>query len=330
MADIEKEIRKEEKVIGKFFKNKTNVWMTISIVLAIVLILVLVWPSGMNKSQVSEVVTSFGVSKGAVLSVTNVTLKSGLYEVMVSYDGDEFPLYVSKDGKFLGQMSEIAPATTTASTTPAQQTPTVPKTAKPKVELFVMAYCPYGTQNEKGLLPVMNLLKDKADFQIKFVYYIMHGQKEIDENTLQYCIQKEQSSKFISYLTCFLNASDSAGCLVKSGVDKTKLNACVATADTQFSITKNFNNKASWLSGQYPLYDVNKAENDLYGIGGSPTLVINGVEVAARAPAKILAAVCSGFTTQPAECTQTLDSSDPSPSFGYNPSDGSATTATCG
>jgi len=69
----------------------------------------------------------------------------------------------------------------------------------PEVELFVMSHCPYGTQMEKGILPVVELLGDKIDFKIRFVYYAMHGEKEVNEEARQYCIQKEQKDKFISY-----------------------------------------------------------------------------------------------------------------------------------
>ena len=78
------------------------------------------------------------------------------------------------------------------------------KSDKPNVELFVMSHCPFGTQAEKGIIPVVNLLKNKINFSVKFVDYSMHGKSEIDENTLQYCIQKEESKKYIPYLTCFL------------------------------------------------------------------------------------------------------------------------------
>ena len=36
-----------------------------------------------------------------------------------------------------------------------------PKKEKPEVELFVMSHCPFGTQIEKGMLPVARLLGDK-------------------------------------------------------------------------------------------------------------------------------------------------------------------------
>jgi len=49
-----------------------------------------------------------------------------------------------------------------------------------------MSYCPYGTQIEKGILPVINALGNKIKFSLKFVDYAMHGKKEIDENSRQY------------------------------------------------------------------------------------------------------------------------------------------------
>ncbi|MBU3941884.1 MAG: hypothetical protein KKF74_03150, partial [Nanoarchaeota archaeon] len=49
----------------------------------------------------------------------------------------------------------------------------MPKKDKPEVELFVMSHCPYGTQIEKGMLPVARLLGDKIDFNIRFCSYAM-------------------------------------------------------------------------------------------------------------------------------------------------------------
>ena len=77
----------------------------------------------------------------------------------------------------------------------------VEKRETPEVDLFVMAYCPYGTQTEKAFLPVLELLGDKIDFNLRFVYYAMHGKKELDEQLRQYCIQKEQKSKKRTYST---------------------------------------------------------------------------------------------------------------------------------
>ena len=204
-----------------------------------------------------------------------------------------------------------------------------PKTDKPKVELFVMSYCPYGLQMEKAYLPVVNLLGKKAEMEIKFVSYAMHGEKEIKENTRQYCIQKEQSAKFVKYLSCFTGKDDYAACLKEAGVSESQVNTCMTKADKQFGITAKFDDKASWLSGQFPIYPVHQSDNDNYGVQGSPTLVINGVQVdAARSPEAVKQAICQSFNKAPSECETTLSTQSAAPSFGTGA--GTNTDASCG
>jgi hypothetical protein len=205
------------------------------------------------------------------------------------------------------------------------------KTDKPVVEAFVMSYCPYGTQIEKGLIPVANLLKDKIDFSVKFCDYAMHGQKEVNENLLQYCIQKEDKANYLNYLYCFLNASDSTGCLKSAKVNTDKVNACVKSTDAQYKITESYNDQSKWISGSYPPFDVQKDLNTKYGVEGSPTFVLNGVKIdgTGRDPQSLLKAICGTFKTAPAECSETLSGASPSAGFGYSTTD-SASTASCG
>jgi hypothetical protein len=160
----------------------------------------------------------------------------------------------------------------------------------------------------------------------------MHGKKEVDEQVAQYCIQKNENSKYLTYLQCFLNASDSAGCLKQAKIDQTKLNKCINETDKLYNITKNFNDQSSYLSGQFPLFDIDKVDNDKYGVGGSPTLVINGVDAqVSRSPATLLSAVCGAFNSAPSECSQELSAASPSPGFGYNTQSGADTAAAnCG
>lgn len=136
--------------------------------------------------------------------------------------------------------------------------------------------------------------------------------KEVDENTRQYCIQKEQNDKFIPYLSCFLQAGDSASCLTSTGIDQNKLSSCVSSTQTQFSITKTAD--ATVASGSYPPFDIDKILNQQYGVQGSPTLVINGVqtEPSARSPEAVLTSLCSAFNTSPTECSQTLSTTQTS------------------
>ena len=272
-------------------------------------------------------------------SVDSITDNGDLYAVKITVSGRPYESYVSKDGRLLFpqgiDMTQAAPA---ASANTAATTPTVvPKTDKPTVELFVMAYCPYGTQAEKGILPAVRTLGDKIDFKVRFVYYAMHGEKEVKENLNQNCIQSQQPDKYLKYLACFLNDSTGAGsdavvsaCIASSGIDTTKLDACKTATDTQFNVMKNFNDKTTWLNGNFPKFDADAALNTKYGVGGSPTLIINGVESnAGRDSASYLTGICAAFNNAPAECQTALSSTSPGPGFGYD-SVGAATAAGCG
>ncbi|MCX6816438.1 MAG: hypothetical protein NTZ93_01020 [Candidatus Beckwithbacteria bacterium] len=183
-----------------------------------------------------------------------------------------------------------------------------PKSDKPIVELFVMSYCPFGLQTQKAIVPVMELLKDKADIAVRFVYYAMHGQKEVEENLRQYCIEKEQNDKYIAYLRCFVASNDTASCQQKAGINTQKMQTCYTATDQQVGIMKAFNDKTTWLSGQFPLFSVEKTLNDKYKVGGSPTLVINGQQVnAPRSSDALKKVICEAFNNPPAECQKTLN-----------------------
>lgn len=204
------------------------------------------------------------------------------------------------------------------------------KSVKPVVELFVMAYCPYGLQMEKAFLPAWELLQNKADISVKFVYYAMHGLKEVEENTRQYCIAAEQPDKIIPYLKCFTGKDDYQACLAATGVNTSKLNACVGATNQKYGIITKYNDQSTWLSGQYPLYPVYQDLNDQYGVQGSPTLVINGtvVDGVARNPEAVKQAICAAFTDAPAECSNAL--STVSTGAGFGNTAGTASAAECG
>lgn len=270
---------------------------------------------------------------------------AGLYEIEVTIDGGSKPIkaYLSKDGKmFFPQAMDIAEMTKAKEGTPAagadktaakEPVKNAPKSDKPVVELFVMSYCPYGTQIEKGIIPVMKALGTKADIKVKFVNYAMHGKKELDENMTQYCIGKEQSGKFVPYLECFLKAGDSSACLKETSVDTKKLSACVSATDKQYKISEVFAKGESAWGSTFPPFDIYKAENEKYGVQGSPTLVINGEQISAgRDAASLAGAICGAFTDgkKPAECDGKFDSASPAPGFGTGAaSGGSAPAANC-
>ncbi|MFH1237116.1 MAG: hypothetical protein V1648_01785 [Candidatus Aenigmatarchaeota archaeon] len=206
-------------------------------------------------------------------------------------------------------------------------TPEVVKSDKPVAHAFVMSYCPYGLQFMKAYVPVIELLGSKADIQLNFVDYIMHGEKEMLENTRMYCIQKEQKDKFTAYLRCFVEAGDSPGCVTKVGIDSAKLTACETALDTQYSIKKTF----AESTGNYPAYPVETVMAQQYGVGGSPTFILNGAEVSvSRSAEAIKQAICAAFNSPPTECSQTLSSSAEAAGLGPMGAGGGSAGSTAG
>ena len=328
----------EKKEISKPKENfidkvRTNPWMLSTIVLGILTLVFLVTSSNsmtgniISEKEVGQRVLDFANSQGANAELRNVNMEDQFYEVTLLINEKEVPLKVTKDGKNIAQLIPLTLITQSQnSQNPESQD--VPKSDKPKVELFVMAYCPYGTQTEKGILPVVNLLKDKIDFELKFCDYAMHDKKELDEQLNQYCIQKEQNEKFLDYLKCFLKDGDRERCFTETGIDKNKLDLCVEKTDSEFRVTESYNDKSTWLNGRYPLFNIYKDLNDQYGIRGSPSLVINGQQISSsRSPNAYLSTICQAFNKIPKECNEKLSDKSFSPGFGYK--EGQDTDAQC-
>ncbi len=276
-------------------------------------------------SEAENFVNTYLMQPGTKASVSEVSKEYDLYKVKINIGaGQVVDSYLSRDGKLffpqaldIKQIKEEAGNPSTGSDpSAAAVTQDVPKTAKPKVELFVMSYCPFGLQMQKGLFPVIDALGNKIDFELKFNDYLMHGEKELKENLVQYCIQKEQKDKLSEYVTCFSKSGDTDSCLTTAGIDKIKNSACAAATDKEFKITENMNANVDY-HGSYPGFNVFKNDNQQYGVGGSPTLIINGVEVqAARDSASLLKTICAAFDNEPAECQTELPSTTPSSGIG--------------
>lgn len=294
------EVKKSE-LLSKIRANPWTVSTAVFALATIILLVLSISPSltgnVISSSSAYEKLVDFlnGKVGGGVTLVSTNDLGS-LYEVTVSYKGEEIPVYVTKDGEYFIQ--GITSLTAQATRQQTQQPQEVQKSDKPKVELFVMTHCPYGTQAEKGLIPVINLLGSSIDAKIRFVHYFMHGEKEEKETYNQVCIREEQPSKYMDYLACFLEDGNTERCLGKVGIDKNKLNTCLSGK------AKEYYSQDSALSSQY-------------GVQGSPTLIINRAEASSgRSSQAFLATVCSAFNTPADKCTSALSAANPSVGFG--------------
>ncbi len=344
-GETKKESSKKSKVSKmRKLSQKTNYWAISTAVLAILLIATMITGGTtgaiVSPEQAGQNVLSFAKTQGADATFVNASDNGSLYQIILSIKGkdgasQEVPVYVTKDGKTLVPQPISLEKKTTAPKETSKSTPTpanIPKSDKPVVEAFVMAYCPYGTQMEKGILPVVKALGDKINFEIKFVYYSMHtSHGEVKEQLNQYCIQKEQHDKYLDYLTCFLEAGDGKGCMDSVGIDKTKLETCTTTTDKKFNVMANLEDKSSWLSGRFPKFDIFKADNEKYGVKGSPTLIINGVTAqTGRDSVSLLNTICSSFNVAPEECNKKFEATSPSPGFGWSTTGTANNAAACG
>ncbi len=308
-------------------KIRQNPWILSTVVLGIVTLIFLTgtFSGGMTGNVVSEgeagdLLIDYlnGVADGEV-SLVGVEDQDSFYMVTVGYRGQDVPLYVTKNGAYY--TSSLVPLKIDANPSIQTQQPTETlKSDKPEVELFIMTHCPYGTQAEKGFIPMMKALGDSVDAKIRFVHYFMHtNQQEEVETPKQLCIREEQPDKYLDYLECFLSSenqgsvADSEKCLSQVGIDKAKLNSCVS----------------SGKADEY--YETDSELSNSYGVRGSPSLVINGVIVnSGRDSNSYLNAVCGAFNTAPDKCSTELSTASPSPGFGYNAGAAAASTAQCG
>jgi protein-disulfide isomerase len=267
---------------------------------------------------------SANVPQGVKVEVKDVIREGELYKVTLSINDQNVPVYTTLDGKkLIGNTVDLDQKTGTdnqANNQVSEETQAAQKKDIPEVKLFVMSYCPYGLQIERGILPVIEALKGKIKFNLEFVGYTLHGQKEVDENINQYCIGKNQPAKLNAYLKCFWknSAGNSDACMKAAGINASQIKNCVEDSIKQFNPTeKNFNLSAD---------DVTQ-----YGVQGSPALVVNGTTISSgRDSASLLKAVCSGFTTQPKECNSKLSSKSPAAGFDDQASGSTSTSASCG
>ncbi len=311
---------KEGKITIKI--PKFNYWILISVVLAIVLILSLIqgWSvsgkTSLSANETAQKAIDY-INNNLVQSGYSVTLLSvedlkSVYKVTTLYQGSEIPVYISKDGSYLF-LSAYDTSENIGQTNNTETPEEIPKTDKPTVQLYVMSFCPYGIQAENIMKPVVDLLGAKATIETHYIVSVsgttvssLHGDYEATEDMRQACIWKyyDQATlwKYLSYLNSNCNKNNLDTCwkdaAKNASVDTVKIGTCV----TNEGLT---------------LMKVEEALSSQNGVSGSPTLIINGVTYSgSRTSEAYKQAICSAFTTQPSECSQTLSSSGSSTASG--------------
>ncbi|MEM5827971.1 MAG: hypothetical protein QW197_00465 [Candidatus Aenigmatarchaeota archaeon] len=301
-------------------KIKLDIWKISTFVLLVALIITLYYSNfssslgffalknNQNANEIGKKVIDY-INKNLVQPGTSASLKDvkfdsslGLYVVTTEYQGNEIPVYVSPNGNFLilGSVLDMSKQLNLASQSQQQ----IPKSDRPKVELYIFSYCPYGVQAQSAFIEVAKAMKDYADFYVRFFSH-MHGEFERQQNMIQECIIRMYPQKYWDYAKIFVeeiynkcygnvtcDKEESIKAMQRVGINATEILNCVQTKGSEY-----YNE------------DIKLAEN--LGLTGSPSFVINGVYVSnvVRTPDGIKNVVCQAFNNPPAICNQTLGSS---------------------
>ena len=315
-------------------RMRENPWIVSTLILGVLVLVFLVTSSGVtgritgnvvSEKDIGQQVLSYYESNGVSgLTLDSVKEVSGLYVVNFNYQGQVVPIYVTKDGKYSGSLTPLSSGSSDNSNTNTQAQE-IPKTTKPSVELYVFTYCPYGLQMEKAMLPVARLLANKIDFKVRQIG-AMHGEFEKIEAERQLCIEKEYPTKILDYMVAFAEDTSIGDCRGDAVCVAPKLNSLF----TKLGISKSKIEACMTKDGE-ALYNAEVSNANSKGVGGSPTIIINGVNAQlSRSPEAVKTAICDSFSNAPSECSQVLSSDQASPGFGTSTGSGSASGIQCG
>jgi hypothetical protein len=266
-----------------------------------------------------DYINKYLLQPGFSAKLISANESNGIYEISINITGSSgstvYPSYVTKDGKLLFVSSVDLSQTPQAEQ--QQQTQTAPKTDKPNVKMFVMAYCPYGQQAEAGLGPAIAAIGlNNISFEPHFVIYdnyqgggpnycfdneslycSMHGINELREDIRQMVIWKYWPDKWWAYVNK-VDAETSTGNIESKWKD-----IATSVGLNPAEIQQKFDSEALTLLA-------NEASlNAKYSVRGSPTVLINDVQYSGgRDAASFQSGICAAFNTPPAGCSTAMNS----------------------
>ena len=283
--------------------------------------------TGLSPDEVSQKVVNYinekfltGDTKANLVSIEE---KGGVYALVIEIGGKEYTSYATKDGNLLfPEGINLNPP----------KPKEFPKTAKPDVKLFVMSFCPFGNQAEEMLIPVINLLKDKANFELHYIFYSnyasgypdycydkenkycsMHGIQELHQDIRELCVAKYQKDKLWDFVKEINTKTTSKDVDIKweniaknLGIDVEKIKACMNNESLDL-----LSHELELSSNQYVVQEPAKHNGlEKESVSASPTLVINGIIYdGSRSSEDFKKAICSAFENPPSECNQIVENS---------------------
>ena len=319
MENIPEEKKREVPILGKM--ALAIIVITFAALIIILVLLATTSANGQNpavspndcSNRVLQYVNQNLVQTGTSATLITTSEDHGLYGIKIQYQSQQMTLYATRDCNLLFTNTYDMNNPNRIANTGKTPEPPV-KSERPGVDLYVMAFCPYGTQAETVMRPVMDLLGSKADIKLRYITTVtgstadsvdsLHGPTEAQEDLRQICIQKNAPEKFWNYITLF-----NEKCYPASN-NQTIQRSCWMNASAQAGIdTARIETCASGQEG-IALLKIDESEANRNGATGSPTLIINGVTYnGARTPEAYKQGICNSFITAPVECNLTLSGS---------------------
>jgi len=270
---------------------------------------------------------------GMTASLIEAIEDEGFVKIKLKVGNNEIDTYATLDGKYFFPQAFNMEEESTAS---EEGTPEAPegktceelkKTDTPILEAFIVSKCPFGTQMQRILLEIVKNIPQLEPY-IKVTYLgsvsgdeitSMHGEEEAQENLRQICLREEQGNKFWDYLSCHIKKAEIDKCLKEAKVDEKKLQSCMSDSAKGLKYAKED-------------FDA----QDKYGVGGSPTLVLNGEKegvsdfvFGGRTAEAVKTLLCCGFEQKPQFCEKELDTRSAATGFSEEYSSGSSSSGGC-
>ncbi|MBD3309592.1 hypothetical protein GF351_00045 [Candidatus Woesearchaeota archaeon] len=182
---------------------------------------------------------------------------------------------------------------------------------KVRLDFYVMSQCPYGTQVEDGIKPVLDEMGEHIDFNLEFIMYpkenyagredqfciedmcAMHGIPEVRGNMVQLCAARHNPDSYMNMITC-MNKDPSQipenweTCAQDNGLDVDAIKACYEGEEG------------------LELLRQSAAKAQAAGATGSPTIYLNNQSYSGGRDKKaFMTAICNAFEGEkPEACSQ--------------------------
>ncbi len=143
---------------------------------------------------------------------------------------------------------------------------------KVKVEFYVMSQCPFGTQVEDAIYPVLESMGEAVDFNLDYIvtetspgqFQALHGETEVKGNIVQLCAKKyyPEDYKYVNFIVCQNKDASKVdtnweACAKENDMNVEKLRACLDGSEG------------------IGLLRASMTKTQVRGATGSPTIYIN-------------------------------------------------------